>query len=70
MVEQIYAKAGLPMTDDCRAELNRFTSEHPRGKHGRIVYQLDSDFGITPDTLRQRFDFYFQQFPVQAETGS
>ena len=70
MVEQIYAKAGLPMTDDCRAELNRFISEHPRGKHGRIVYQLESDFGISPDTLRQRFDFYFQQFPVQAETGS
>lgn len=68
MVEKIYAKAGLEMTMEARKELQQFIAEHPRGKHGRIVYNLEQDFGVTPQALRQRFDFYFQQFPVQAES--
>ena len=68
MVENIYAKAGLEMTMEARKELQQFIAEHPRGKHGRIVYNLEQDFGVTPQALRQRFDFYFQQFPVQAES--
>ena len=68
MVEKIYAKAGLEMTMGARKELQQFIAEHPRGKHGRIVYNLEQDFGVTPQALRQRFDFYFQQFPVQAES--
>jgi hypothetical protein len=35
-----------------------------------VIYNLKRDFGVDPDQLRQRFDFYFRQFPVQAETGS
>jgi hypothetical protein len=68
MVRKIYDKAGLPMTDQAAAELQRFIEDHPRGKHGRIVYNLQQDFGVDPDELRKRFDFYFDQFPVQAES--
>jgi hypothetical protein len=68
MVRQIYAKAGLPMTPEAQAELQQFVDEHPRGKHGRVIYNLKEDFGVDPEQLRQRFDFYFQQFPVQAES--
>lgn len=68
MVEKIYAKAGLAMTSEAAGQLQRFMDEHPRGKHGRIVYDLEADFGVSPDTLRRRFDFYFRQFPVRAET--
>lgn len=67
MVEKIYARAGLPMTPDARAQLQQFIADHPRGKHGRITYNLEQDFGVDPDALRDRFGFYFAQFPVQAE---
>ncbi|NND67918.1 MAG: sulfotransferase, partial [Halioglobus sp.] len=40
---------------------------HPRGKHGQVVYDLRGDFGVEPDVLRKRFDFYFERFPVQVE---
>jgi hypothetical protein len=66
-VEQIYALAGLPMTPEARASLERYMAENPRGKHGRIVYDLKGDFGIDPDELRQRFEFYFEAFPVRVE---
>jgi hypothetical protein len=69
MVERIYSKANLPMTASARAQLQQFIADHPRGKHGRIVYDLQEDFGFDPAKLRKRFDFYFEQFPVQAETN-
>ena len=70
MVEKIYAKANLPLTDSARAELTAFMDANPRGKHGQVVYDLKGDFGIDPDTLRKQFDFYFQRFPVRPEVKS
>lgn len=67
MVEKIYARAGLQMTAAARGELQTFLDEHPRGKHGQVVYDLRGDFGVQPDELRKDFDFYFERFPVQAE---
>jgi hypothetical protein len=67
MVEKIYRKAGLEMTEEARAQLGSFLDEHPRGKHGRIVYNLREDFGVEPAQLRERFAFYFDRFPVQVE---
>jgi len=67
MVEKIYSKANLPMTEQSRAELQRFIDEHPRGKEGRMIYHLERDFGVAPDVLRQRFNFYFEKFPIKVE---
>jgi hypothetical protein len=67
MVERIYALAGLEMTPEARRALDRFMAENPRGKHGRVIYDLKADFGIDPAELRRRFDYYFQRFPIQAE---
>jgi len=67
MVERIYEKAGLPMTPDAHAQLDRFVQENPRGKHGQVVYDLKADFGVEPAELRQRFAFYFERFAVRAE---
>ena len=67
-VERIYALAGLEMTPAARAALDGFMAENPRGKHGRIVYDLKADFGVDPDELRKRFDFYFERFPIEIET--
>ena len=68
-VERIYQLADLEMTPDARSALDRFMQENPRGKHGRLVYDLEADFGIDPEVLRKRFDFYFERFPIQAERG-
>jgi hypothetical protein len=62
MAEKILAKAGLPMTDASRQQIADFLVEHPRGKEGQVVYHLERDFGVTPETLRQRFQFYFDAF--------
>ena len=68
MVEKIYSVAGLAMTDAARGELKSFVAEHPRGKEGRMIYNLMGDFGVDPAVLRERFAFYFERFPVQLES--
>jgi len=67
-VERIYEKAGLEMDADARASLDRFMTDNPRGKHGRILYDLKADFGVEPEALRERFSFYFERFPVEVES--
>ena len=67
MVERIYAKAGLAMTESARCELQQYVDTHPRGKDGRVVYNLREDFGVDPTELRERFSFYFERFPVKIE---
>ncbi|MEP1595143.1 MAG: sulfotransferase, partial [Halieaceae bacterium] len=68
-VEAIYQHAGLPMTDSAREQLRGYLRDNPRGKHGQVVYRLREDFGVDPAKLRDRFAFYFDQFPVKAEKG-
>ena len=67
MVERIYDLADHPMTPAARAQLDAYLEQNRRGKHGRLVYDLRADFGIDPDALRKRFDFYFERFPIRAE---
>ena len=67
MVERIYAVAGLPMTTEARARLDAFMVENPRGRWGRVIYDLRGDFGVEPAELRRRFGFYFDRFGVRAE---
>jgi hypothetical protein len=67
-VERIYELASLPMTAEARAALDAFMIENPRGKHGRIVYDLKADFGLDPDQARERFRFYFDRFEVLPES--
>lgn len=66
-VERIYALAELPMPPEARTRLDAFMADNPRGKHGRVLYDLRADFGIEPADLRKRFDFYLQRFPVRVE---
>ncbi len=44
-------------------------AENRRGKHGRLAYDLQGDFGVDPDEVRARFDYYFDRFPVRAESA-
>ncbi len=67
IVEKIEAKAGMPMTPAVRQQIDRFLKDHPRGKEGRVIYNLKCDFGVEAAQLRERFRFYFDAFPVKAE---
>ena len=66
-VERVYEKGGAPMTGAARQQLDSFMAENPRGKHGRIAYDLAGDFGLDADAVRARFAFYFERFPVREE---
>jgi hypothetical protein len=66
-VERIFEAADLPMTSTARNALASYMETNPRGKHGRIEYDLRGDFGLDPDAVRARFAFYFDRFPVRAE---
>ena len=41
---------------------------HPRGKNGRVVYDLEGDFGLDADELRRRFAFYTDEFGIRPES--
>ncbi len=69
MVEKIYRRAGLEMTDAARGELRAYIDEHPRGKHGQVVYDLRGDFQAEPAELRKRFAAYCERFPVKVEVN-
>lgn len=66
-VEAIYNKAGLRYDAGIEQMMGEELSRHVRGEHGRIQYDLPRDFGLQPSAIRQRFDFYFDRFAVQAE---
>jgi hypothetical protein len=68
MVEKIYDKAGLAMTNKSRTELSKFVDEH-KDDYGKVIYDLKKQFGADPDALRERFDFYYDAFPVKRASG-
>ena len=63
MAERILTVAGLAPTDVARDRLRTYLAGNPRGKDGRVVYDLRADFGLGPDALYDRFSFYFDAFP-------
>lgn len=66
-VERVYQLASLPMTADVRAAMEHYIHHNPRGKHGRILYDLKRDFGIDQEALRGQLEFYYEKFPVRLE---
>jgi hypothetical protein len=66
-VEAIYARAGLAVDDRTRRRFDEFMRANPRGKHGRVEYDLQRDFGLSPADVHNRFAFYFDRFPVRSE---
>ncbi|RUP03142.1 MAG: sulfotransferase [Mycobacterium sp.] len=67
LLTELYRRAGAELTDKVQRHFQKYLDGNPRGKHGRIQYDLQRHFGISPDELRQRFDFYFDRFDVRAE---
>jgi Sulfotransferase family len=63
MATRILGVAGMDVTDQARTELTTYLAGNPRGKEGRLVYDLRGDFGLEPADLRDRFAFYYDAFP-------
>jgi len=63
MAEKILGVAGLEVGDRTRNELTTYLAGNPRGKDGRVVYDLRGDFGLDPLELQERFAFYYEAFP-------
>ncbi|WP_264993151.1 sulfotransferase family protein, partial [Mycobacterium montefiorense] len=67
LLEQLYARGGVELTPKARNGFQRYLDGNPRGKHGRIRYDLQRHFGVSADELRGRFDFYLDRFDVRPE---
>jgi hypothetical protein len=67
-VQRIYAMADLELDAAAEAHIDAYLNANPRGKHGKVAYDLTGDFGVKMSKLRERFDFYYKRFPVHQET--
>ncbi len=67
ILKAIYRKADIPLTDEALARLHAYLAAHEQKQNRKIVYHLERDFGVTAETLRKPFGFYFDRFPVQVE---
>ena len=69
VLESLYDRAAVELTPGVRKSFERYIDSNPRGKHGSIRYDLQRHFGVTPEDVRSRFDFYFDRFDVRPEVG-
>lgn len=67
MLEKVYSLAGLPMTETASVNIDNYLAGNPRGKLGRIVFDLIGDFEVDIKAMRERFQFYYDRFPVKVE---
>jgi len=65
--QKVLQAAGLGSTDESRADMRDYMASHPRGKDGRVVYDLAGDFNLDAAALREKFSFYTDRFPVRKE---
>ena len=66
----VLERAGLTVTDECLADIESYMASHPRGRDGRVVYDLEGDFGVSAEELRERFAFYTEAVGIQPERKS
>jgi hypothetical protein len=60
-IERIYGLAGQPFGASARDAITRYRDEHPRGRHGGIVYDI-GDFGLDPAERARALVFYTAAF--------
>ena len=66
-LQRIYDAAGIEFTAQARSEVAAHQRAHPRGKQGRVVYDLRKDFSADPARLRTRYTRYSDAFPIRIE---
>lgn len=67
-VEKIYALIGLEYDDAAKARVAEQAKKFSRDHSGkRIVYDIQADFGISRDQIREEFSYYLDKYPVEIE---
>jgi hypothetical protein len=67
ILAEIYRKADIPLDESTLTTLHKYHADNDPGVKGRVVFNLERDFGITAEEIRQSFQFYFDRFPVEKE---
>jgi hypothetical protein len=67
ILETLYGYNGTDLPAGTRSALRAYLDDNPRGKHGRMRYDLKRDFDRSLDEIRSRFAFYFDRFDVREE---
>ena len=60
-VAAIYALAGQPYDERARTAMSRFCVDHPRGRHGGVLYD-PRDLGLDPAEIDVRLGAYRERF--------
>jgi hypothetical protein len=68
VIERIYRSAGLELTPEANLRITAYIEANKRGRYGAVQYDL-SKFGIDVRVLRERFQFYYDRFPVEKEAA-
>ncbi|WP_241832464.1 sulfotransferase family protein [Pseudofrankia sp. EUN1h] len=63
----VLERAGLAATGESIADIEAYLAKHPRGRRGRVVYDLEGDFGLDAGRLRDRFAFYIDAVGLRPE---
>ena len=66
-VERVFAAASIEMDDAARQRVIEATTTQTRGRLGRYIYDLEGDFGLTRDQIREEFSYYIDRFDVAIE---
>jgi hypothetical protein len=64
-VTSTYAQLGLDIGDG-RGPLEAWAGTHPPGAHGVHQFSLE-EFGLNADQVKERFAFYFDEFPFMGQ---
>jgi hypothetical protein len=65
--QKVLTAAGLPSTTQSVQDMRDYMEHHPRGRDGRVVYDLAGDFNLDVKLLRERLGFYTDRFKVRFE---
>ncbi len=67
VLAEFYRRAGVDIPPKVAKRFAAYIDGNRRGAKGRIPYDLKRHFGVEPQELRSRFDFYFDRFDVRPE---
>jgi sulfotransferase family protein len=65
--QRVLTAAGLSATPESVQDMREYMEHHPRGRDGRVVYDLAGNFKLDLNVLRNRFRFYTDRFAVRHE---
>ena len=67
-VKKVYALTGMDYDTAAQARIAKQAQKFARGHSGKkIIYDIEADFGITRDQIRDEFAYYLDKYPVQIE---